>query len=227
MKIDWQMYEDGLLEPEQIRKAEEALASDEGARKELEGLREFRKMVRKSAMRERVPHGRLREILRTVAGRDRRPAWRLFGALAATTAVAAVLVIFAFGLLPSADTTEVYRSFKSPQAAQSWASHRSGMNLPTIELASLGRMKGVHSTVGWACYDFDVDGWLVHVYVRAGPVVEGCDLVIRDGRTYYLPPGSNTVCFSQRGMTFTVDCGDEDLRWRVAKQAAQEVEVVF
>ena len=227
MKIDWQMYEDGLLEPEQMREAEQALARDEGARKELEGLREFRKMVRSSALREPVPHGRLREILRTVTGRDRRPAWRLYGAVAATAAVAAAVAVFAIGLLPSKVDAVDYRSFESPQAAQSWASARSGLNLPTIELASMGRIQGVHCAEGWACYDFTVDGLLVHIDIRAGDVAAGCDTVVRDGRTYYLTPGSETVFFTQNGMTFTIHCGDDDIRWRVAKQAAQEVAVVF
>ena len=227
MKIDWQMYEDGLLEPEEMRKAEEALASDEGARKELEGLREFRKMVRSSALREPVPHGRLRAILRTVIGHDRRPAWRLYGALAATAAVVAALAFFAIGLLPSKVDAPEYRSFESPQAAQIWASNLSGLNLPAIELASMGRIQGVHCAEAWACYDFTVDGQLVHVYMRAGAVASGCDTLVRDGRTYYLTPGSETIFFSQSGLTFTVHCGDDDLRWRVAKQAAQEAEAVY
>ena len=227
MKIDWQMYEEGLLEPDQMRKAEQALASNEGARKELEGLREFRKMVRGSALRETVPHGRLREILRSAIGRDRRPAWRLYAALAATAAVAVALAFFAFGLLQTDAKPVAYRSFESPQAAQSWASDRTGLNLPPIELASIGRIQGVHSTESWACYDFTVDDRLVHVHMEAGRIEAGCAKIYRDGRAYYLPPRPETICFLNNGVIFTVHCGDDDVRWKVAKQAAQEAEVAF
>jgi len=234
--IDWQMYEDGLLEPEEMRRAEQALASDQGARKELQGLREFRKVVRTSALQEPVPLGRLRAILRAVIGRDRQPAWRLYAALAATAAAAAALAFFAVGLFPNGaqpvvSRTEaepvVYRSFESPQAAQRWAAGRSGLDLPTIELASIGQLQGVHCAEAWACYDFTVDGRLVHVYMRAGGVVPGCAKIVRDGRAFFLPPIEETICFSNNGGTFAVHCDDEDLRWKVAEQAAKEAEVVY
>lgn len=227
MKIDWQMYEDGLLEPEEMRKAEEALASDEGARKELEGLREFRRVVRTSALREPVPHGRLRAILRNVIGRKHRQAWRRYGAVAAIAAAAAALAFFVIGLFPSDAEKETYQAIDSPLLAQSWANERSGLNLPAIELASLGRMEGVHSKGSWACYDFMVGGQLVHLYMEAGQPESSCEKVVMDGVTYYLPQGTKNVCFSSKGVTFTVFCGDEDLRWKVAKQAAREADVAY
>lgn len=227
MKIDWQMCEDGLLEPEEMRRAEQALASDEGARKELQGLREFRKVVRSSALQEPVPLGRLKAILRGVVGRERQPAWRLYGALAATAAVAAALTFFAVGQFPSGADEETYQSLRSPAAAQIWAMERSGLELPAIELASLGKMKGVHSEGDWACYDFMVSEQLVHLYMEAGKPEPNCETVVTDGRTFYLPPGTDNVCFSSKGVTFTVFCGDEVLRWKVAKLAAKEADLVY
>ncbi len=225
MKIDWQMYEDGLLEPEDMRKAEEALANDEGARKELDGLRAFRKMVRASALREPVPHGKLRSILRDVIGRQ--PAWRLYGAVAVAAASMAWLASVVLGPVPGGPSDEVYQSFKSPQAAQTWASNRSGLNLPAIQLTSIGQVQGVHSAPEWACFDFMAGDQLVHIFMQAGDPPTGCETVLMEGREYYVPLGSQKVCFTQNGVMFTVNCNDEDLRWRVALRAAQEAELVL
>ncbi len=225
MKIDWQMYEDGLLEPEEMRKAEEALAKDEGARKELEGLRAFRKMVRASALREPVPLGRLRAILRDVIGRQ--PAWRLYGAVAVAAASMAWLASVVLGPVPGEPSDEVYQSFNSPEAAQTWASNRSGLNLPAIQLTSIGHVQGVHSAPAWACFDFMAGNELVHILMQAGDPPTECKIVVKDGREYYVPLGSQKVCFSHDGVMFTVNCDDEDLRWRVALRAAREAELVL
>lgn len=95
MRIDWQMYEDGLLSQQDLQAAEEALRSDPRARMELEGLRAFRRAVRDAALHVSVPQKRLERRLGDVVGRVAIPSVRIRLAIAAAAvcAVAVALVV--------------------------------------------------------------------------------------------------------------------------------------
>ena len=97
MRIDWQMYEDGQLSPEEMQEANRMLEENESARHELEGLRKFRKQVRQAAMNEPVPEGRLTHFLNRVAGEQTsRPVrrWQTVAVAAAVLALGALAYFF-------------------------------------------------------------------------------------------------------------------------------------
>ena len=216
MRIDWQMYEDGVLSPEEMKEAESMLKNDDGARRELEGLRSFRRMIRQAGMREQVPFGRLQRILREIVGRT---SWSGRRAAVSGSVAAAVLVLAFFawknGPLGGEGAGDV-KHFASVEGAVQYATPVSGLDLPTFELGEVAEFEGVHCGKEWACFDYIVDGKSVHVYIQIKSEKGDCRIFDRDGFRYYV---SDAIEFDHQGLTIQVSGGDEGLRWQVAQAA--------
>ncbi len=206
MRIDWQMYEDGQLGPEEMREADDALRFDSGARKELEGLRSFRKSVREAALRERVPQRSLERRLDMVVGQTARPSGRVrlaYGAAAVCALTFAFLALNRFVLTD--DTVEVREQFDDVGAAADWASDRSHIEIPDIQKLAVGQFGSVHAASGWACFDYAVDGETVHVLVSQGVARKtGCHSVSTKAGVVYVQVGSSNVRLNLRGLLFVV-----------------------
>ncbi|MCH7903724.1 MAG: hypothetical protein IH944_04060 [Armatimonadetes bacterium] len=217
MRIDWQMYDDGLLSPEEMKEAESMLKKDDGARRELEGLRSFRRMIRQAGMREPVPFSRLRRILREIVGRSASWSGRQIAVFGSVAAAVLVLALFAWqnGPLGGRSDGDV-RRFASVELAVQWATPVSGLDLPTFELGEVADFEGVHCGKEWACFDYIVDGETVHVYVRVKSDKGVCTIFDRNNVLYYV---SDEIEFDHEDLTIQVSGGDEAVRWQVAQAA--------
>ncbi len=219
MRIDWQMYEDGQLGPEAMREAEDALRSGSDARKELEGLRAFRKTVREAAMREPVPHKSLESRLSSVVGQTARPQWRMRFAIAAAAVCALALAFVAYDQFVRPDgTIEVRQKFDDPREASDWASDRSHLEIPDLQSLSVGPLDSVHAASGWACFDYTIGGEVVHVLVSQGMAKKtGCHSVSTSSGVVYVQVGSSNVRLNRRALLFVVMGTDLDRNTSVAE----------
>lgn len=227
MKIDWQKYDSGELSPEETRIADEALRTDESARKELEGLRSFRNMVRGAALSEPVPHNRLRQILKQVVGKRETYVWRRSATLVTIAAGAAALAFIAYSLINNDNDQlgeEERRSFNDELVARTWAVEKSGVELPSLQLASLGKFDSVHCGVGWACFDYIVDEQIVHVYIKKNNRRKMCEIVQKGDQTFYV---SDVISFEEQGLTVSVMGADEEVRWKVIDYTNKEPDAVY
>ena len=217
MKIDWQAYEDGLLGPEERELAEKALRTDPSARKQLEGLRAFRAMLRNVALREPVPHRRLRTILRSVIGRSR-PALRRYALVGAATVAAVVFAFLSFRAIYQPPVGEMRESFDTFAQAQTWASRQTGFVIPKIELASLGAFQSVHCSSGEACFDYLVNGHILHVAISRVKIdPTHCGLQVIEGKPMYVDKLGDAISFeSSDGSTVTVEGCSKELRLQAA-----------
>ena len=217
MRIDWQMYDDGLLSPEEMKEAESMLKKDDGARRELEGLRSFRRMIRQAGMREPVPFGRLQRILREIVGRSASWSGRQLAVFGSVAAAVLLLALFAWqnGPLGGRSDGEV-RHFASVERAVQWATPVSGLDLPTFDLGEVAEFDGVHCGKEWACFDYIVDGETVHVYIQVRSEKGECKIFDIGSVRYYV---SDEIAFDHDGLTIQVSGGDEGVRWQVAQAA--------
>lgn len=207
MKIDWQMYEEGELGPEAMRQAEEALRTDPMAKKELDGLRAFRRNVREAALSVTVPQKRLEKRLGEVVGRVELPKWRVRLSLAAAVVCAVVLALIAVDRLSQPNSLiEERREFQTAGEAVEWASEQSMIPMPMIESAKFGPLDSVHAGRGWACFDYVVSHQIVHVKVSKGAVGKaGCSVVPTDDGELFVHTKTSAVSFSRMGLLFSVE----------------------
>lgn len=222
MKIDWQEYEDGGLDPEMKRKADELLKSSPKARQELEGLRQFRKALRKAALAEPVPARSLRDRLRQITRPARQSAgWRWAGAAVAACALAVAAVVFMprtpGQIAPSAGSPVRLATSSVPQAHQ-FASRHASFSVPTVQLAGTASLDGVECCQTFVCYDFMLDGELYHVKINEEPCTIG-EVVERDGMQFR---DAAYIAFESDGLTYRVSGGTEEGRWIIAEAVAQE-----
>ncbi len=223
-RVDWQAYLDGSLSGTDREAAESMLAEDPGARAELEGLKAFRTAIRLAASEE-APIGALEGALqRTVFGASetKAPRTRRIWAWPVAAAAAAAILFFLFrgptissgeiGSLATADAV----------AAARWAKDRVGIASPAVSLAGMGRLELVHCGRGWACFDYVVDGQRFHLYVTpAKGDWAGCEEREVGGRRYYV---GDDVGWTAGTLAFRVKGGTEELRLRIAEQAANEID---
>lgn len=213
MRIDWQMYEDGLLSPEEMKEAESMLKNDDGARQELEGLRSFRRMIRQAGMREPVPFRRLRHMLRDIVGRSASWSGRR---VAVIGSLAAAVLVLAFVAWQNGPLAGGVKRFASVERAVQWATPVSGLDLPTFELGDAAQFEGVHCGKEWACFDYIVNGETVHVYIKVKSERGACRIVDLRGVRYYV---TENIAFDHENLTIQVSGGDDVVRWQVAKAA--------
>ena len=204
MRVDWQRYIDGVLTPEEMAVADGLLRSDPSARRELEGLKEFKRVLRESALREPVPTKRLNRALTLATGRGERqrpilrPALLAFGLLAASAL--AVLFALNYDSNPYDLPPTKHERFTSATAAHAWAEEETGIKLLFVDLAPMGRTVGAHTNGASACFDFDVDGELVHVQVTNAKFnTKGCKIV---------PTDDGNVLIHEKSDTVYLNCGE-------------------
>ena len=228
-RIDWQEYEDGSMTPEMRKIADELLKTDPKAQEELEGLRSFRKSIRKACMTEPVPEHKLRKILRSIVAPASGQGFSLKRLMlpVGVAAALAALAWAAFGpsstIDPSVEQTLVVSN--STEAA-AFAAKRAGFDVPPITLAGLkATLEGTHCKDGFACFDFRVDGVLYHVTMQTSPAGLDDGTVKRhEGRDFQIcPKGVRWEC---NEVNFMVMGGNEEMRWKIAETAAREASIV-
>ena len=219
MRIDWQMYEDGQLRPEERRAADEALRADPSAKRELDGLRSLRRKVRDAALREKVPVKRLERRLSRVFASHRPSPWRMRAVNASAAVFAVLLAFFGAEWFARPDTlVEERREFQSMSEATKWASDESRISVPMIQANSIGPLESVHAGRGWACFDYVYQNTVVHVKVSKGvPTKSGCNSVTTEGGELLVHSASGKVAFSRDGYAFTVDGAGPEKNLSVAR----------
>jgi hypothetical protein len=227
-KINWQEYEDGSMTPEMRKTADELLKTDPKAQEELDGLRSFRKSIRKACLTEPVPEHKLRKILRSIVSPtgSKSGSRRLLLPLGAAAAMAAV-AWFAFG--PSITTDpNVERTLmvSNSTEAAAFAAEGAGFAVPPITLAGLNAtLTGTHCKDGFACFDFLVDGALYHVTMQTSPASTDPGTMKRhEGQDFLICPKG--VRWEDDSVNFMVMGPDEETRWKIAEAAAREASIV-
>lgn len=229
-RIDWQSYDDGSITPEQRQHALDALREDDASLRELAGLKAFQKTLRQAALKDPIPTESLEARLRAVTGqgqsKQRLLAWSL-GSAAACACIFATVLFFqpqpvapAFASSPELTVKETH----NPYEAASWASQKSGINVPVITLAGV-RNEFERARCGscWVAFDYLVDGEMYTIFAKKS--WHSFDRInkteMRNGREFYM--GSDGIgWYCHAGMSYYVVGGDEAGRWRVALAACQE-----
>jgi hypothetical protein len=225
MRFDWQKFEDGTLAPDDQKRAEELLKHDEQAQKELEGLRHFRKAVRKAAMSEPFPEKKLEKILSGVA--DPEPTgwrWQRFAVPGMAAAAVIAFALFAIGQqnpLNSTKSTEIRYALNDPVQLATQVTQRAGFTPPALTLAGLGSLEGAHCDDGYACFDYMVDGEIYHITMRLDQMLlQSCtEKISKNGIDYSVGRG---IGWCDGTITYMVEGPREETRWRVAEAAAHE-----
>jgi hypothetical protein len=224
MRIDWQAYEDGLIESEQKLAADRALADDPAASRELEGLRALRCAVREAALAEPVPRERLSRVLRDVVGRRRVGRGRFVWLAAAVLACSIVLAVGGNLLWDRLNgESEASTRVDTAREAQEWAREQSDLSLPAIDLGPLGTIESAHAHTGWACYDYNVGGETIHVSMTSGD----CSTTVQDKvetkyGTLYDDKIGGVVRFSYNNLYYMVRGASEQTRVEVSKRVITE-----
>jgi hypothetical protein len=226
MRIDWQAFEDGTLNPAEQEQAELQLKSDPQARQQLEGLREFRRAIKEAARSETAPN--LERLMPTPQG-ARRPVFKW----AYAPAIAAVILLLLFGwravvydplrldLTPTAQVIAI----DAPTEAASWVSSHAGFSAPPITLEPEAELVGARFGEGWACYDYSVDGQPVYLYMspveRAPP--RTLDVQMND-RRFAVGKG---IGWNGERLAYYIRGGDPEIRRRLALLASSQTDSAF
>lgn len=225
MRIDWQSYDAGLMEPDQLAIVEEALKSDPMAMRELVALRALKSKINQCGNSEPVPQHRLQRVLRRVA-RSRRPSLARYGLVAAAIVCSAVGIALLANVLLSEPAVGIdsKKTVSSAAEAQTWARENSGLAVPRVSLASMGKINSVHAHTGWACYDYEVQGLIVHIGISAGSCGQSdYEKVETPLGTLLVDHSGKAIRFESDGLTYTVLGGTQESRLEAAKQAWEEV----
>jgi hypothetical protein len=171
-EIDWGAYLDGSVSDEERKRIEALLSSSQEARSDFEGFKEFRSALRKAALADPVPIDRLEALLQKAAGQKRR--FMFAPRLAFSFAAAAALFVFLGWrlwfydpMLPVVLRAGESLAISDPVAAAQWVNERTGMHAPVVRLAGMGRLIGVEIGDDWFCYDFEVRGQTVHLFMHS------------------------------------------------------------
>lgn len=171
-EIDWGAYLDGSVTDAERARIETLLASSEAARADFEGFKEFRAALRNAALADPVPIERLEALLAKAAGRKSRSVFapRVAFALAAAAAILALIgwrTWFYDPMLPLVMRVGASLETSDPVSAAQWVSQRTGWHVPVVTLAGMGQFIGVELGDDWFCYDFDVRGRRVHLFMHS------------------------------------------------------------
>jgi hypothetical protein len=142
--------------------------------------------------------------------------------LVAAAAIIAVLLVAAivFWMPERSSTTGDSVRVSTIEEAQKFATSRSGMSVPAIDLGNVGKIQNVHAGKFWACYDYEVEGQTIHLGIDAAHCkTEGFEPVETQAGTVYVDETSNTVFFNKDKLYYAVHGGDADKRIAVAEQA--------
>lgn len=183
---DWQAYNDGSLEPEQMQRADAILAEDLNAKAELDGLRNFLREVKNQGLAEPVPSDRLREALKKTIRENRTPwharptFWVPAGAAAiailALTFVNPIRPINSYQPLPVAaqeidlrlSEFQAAAPIHDPEAAARWANEKTKKPAPVVTFANLSGITfdGAECGFCWMAYKITYKGQQYTVYGR-------------------------------------------------------------
>lgn len=236
---DWQSYEDGSMTPEERAAADQLLKTSEEARRELAGLQSFRRAVRQAALQERPPMDRLTAGLKQITqdSPPKRIGWRsVRGIGLAAAACAAIAGAFLIQSRPVSApqeanvVAEAYNPAPTPALAQvqvrsasqlaAFLREESGMNVPAVTLAGMASPEGAAYGKGWCCYDFKVDGRVVHIYIRPkDSAMGGRPAFDHKGMPMYRQGGIGWNC---SGWTYFVSGAPDDVLRKIAGAVCDE-----
>lgn len=221
--MDWQDFDDGLMNADERKKIEELVQSDPALEAELMGLRAFRKAVRVKGLEEPVPMRRLDAMLQDVAGR-RQPkplVWKL----APIAAVAAVGLGIAFAM-PRLNSNPGFKEkiVAVNDAEQAWdiASNSMDRPMPNIQLAGLAQIGEVRCGKGYVCYEIVMDDQPYCLKMTQKPLNRSnCSKVIKENATYYESQDVAWSC-AMTNLSYQVSGGTKEGRWKIALLAHRE-----
>ncbi len=221
--MDWQEFDDGLMNPEEKKKVEDLVQNDSAAEAELMGFRAFRKTVRAKGLEEPVPMRRLDAMLQDVAGRKKpKPlAWRLVPIGAA--AVLAIGAAFAYPLLNAAqDNKEKIVAVNDAEQAWDIASNAMDRPMPNIQLVGLAKIGEVRCGKDYVCYEIIMNGEPYCLKMTKKPLNRSnCSKVIKENATYYESQDVAWSC-AMTNLSYQVSGGSKEGRWKIALLAHRE-----
>lgn len=250
-KINWQAYLDGSLSPEEMKAADQALATQPEARAELEDIQALTAAIKSAAMAEAIPHAKLNAMIKTVVRQNQtpwfaRPAVLLpFAALA--VAMASAIVLFnpveqnqnsGYVNVQNVAANQIIDLRKSPfqgseltsdpHEAAHFAAEKLNRKVPLITLASLpgAGIDEVECGSCWLAYKFHYKGQEYTIYGR------------QESQTFSSQPRVDSeACSTSKsfyqlkdgigwecagGMTYVLKGGDPGHQLEVAEAAAKE-----
>lgn len=220
MRIDWQAYLDGSMNPDEMEAAESELRSNPAARRELEGLRSFVQTLGACGQAEHVPIERLSAKIPTRT--QNRVSTRLspiWGVGFLGTAVAA-LVAFWVVRSQSIPFESLDFTTNQPELAARWAAAKLDRPLPAFDMGKDALLFYVHQGPGKCCFDYEVGGKTYHVNVKpaASPKrAEGQRVRLSTGVLATIQRG---VRWNQAGLDLYIVGPDEDVSRRLADRAS-------
>lgn len=221
-KIDWQSYLDGSLSPELREEAERVLANDPSERTRLENMKSFVSEIRRQGLMQEVP---LAKLHRCIPAKSRYVWPRLVAPALAATVILVVSGVLYFRPASPAIVREAPAegiSVSDFATAATWMRERNGIETRPILLTS-AKLVGSERSDHGGCYCVRCDQEIVHLgYIAKMNPDKSLKLVTEDGRQFLV--GDNMVCFQACGVYWIAHGGSDQVRWRVAKEAAAQLQ---
>lgn len=228
-RFDWQAYDDGSMDVATRAQAEQALATSDQARRELEQLRAFRVQLREAAMAEPVPVERLQARLQVVV-RPGRPAraYRVATWTAGLAAAACLAVVFVLARAPRIDEVStpavaIETTVHEPRAVRDWLASGTGLPVPEIRLAGLdASIAGASHGKDWIAWKVTMCGDEYVIYGRESNNWFDHATEIQTGLKPMYVDGKHVGWYCGMGMAYIVKGGTEEGRLQLAKRACME-----
>ncbi|MEQ1821995.1 MAG: hypothetical protein ABL949_05775 [Fimbriimonadaceae bacterium] len=215
--INWHAYLDGSLSSSEREIAEQILATDPAARARLDNLKSFISQIRDTGLSEEIPLKRLQSQLQTVQPEPKISLWS-WKPLLAAGAVAAIA--FAVYWPTAAPGNHILTS--NFEEASTWMKEANGIGYPNLKFAG-ATLVASERDKNSGCFCMRVGQKMVHLRFSKEStaangfekcIVEGCDFLKRPGCAAFQCSG---------GITWMVECEDQDLAWAVAKAASKVI----
>ena len=94
------------------------------------------------------------------------------------------------------------------------------MDLPLLDMSSVGQFKGVHCGPRWACFDYEVDGHIVHLSMHQQLPKTDCETVGQQDEVFYI---NNGVIFDTQKISVKSSGANDKSCWKMAKAAYQQM----
>jgi hypothetical protein len=222
---DWGAYLAGAMTPEESAEIDALLATDDTARSQLHGYKEFAASLKHAGQAEKIPTERLQQALAEIVRPQRRTPRIAFAVAACLIAAIAWAGFTALTFDPMAlattPTTEQI-TVQSPEAAMQWVHDKSPIDTPLIDLQNDAQIVGARYGEGWACYDYEVDGEAYFLYMspKQEAVTKG-DPFTLEGRPAYKGKG---IGWQSGSLAYYIKGGDDDTREQLARIALAATE---
>jgi hypothetical protein len=217
--IDWHAYLDDTLDSQQRAEADRVLALDPQARRRLENMKSFVAEIRRQGLTQEVP---LSKLHRGIPSSKPRFSWPrvLMPSLAGVAAIAIGLTLFNRPGPNAPVQVETY-AVQDYQLAAEWMRKGNGIETKPVRLAA--NLVAAERLPHAGCYCVKVDGKIVHLAFHADPQsVSNLELTKVDGREYMV--GGDMVCFKACGLIWMTHGATEEIRWKIAKEAAAQLQ---